>query len=108
MESSSISDFPKFADGDVVVVLTSGKAYQLHATVMRRNSTLFAEMLTENRAAQLLPKAKKEGVTVRYRMELSKTVGVYGTFEMKVRDQTPHCANESQEPELTGRLLTGS
>jgi len=63
------SIFPKFSDGDLIVY-TSGRAYQLHANVFRRASPKFSRLLAEENGAILAPRAKKEGVTVRYRLDL--------------------------------------
>ena len=67
------SGFPVFPDGDVIVFITTGRVYQLHSSTLRRHSPFFKENLTEEHAAQLLPKAKKEGIVTRFRLDLTKT-----------------------------------
>jgi len=62
--------FPMFSDGDLIVYTTGGRGYQLHAGVFRRASSMFAQLLAEEKGALLATKAKKEGVTVRYRLDL--------------------------------------
>ncbi|MCJ1248069.1 hypothetical protein MMC30_005284 [Trapelia coarctata] len=64
------SQFPKFSDGDLIVYTARGGGYQLHANVFRRSSPLFSKLLADEKGAALAPKAKKEGVTVRYRLDL--------------------------------------
>ena len=65
-----ISEFPKFVDGDLQVTLPGGRIYQLHAGVFRRSSKLFSTLLAEDLGAVLSTKAKKEGVMIRYRIDL--------------------------------------
>ena len=69
------SRFPKFADGDVLIVLSSTRTYYLHSGVLRRNSTTFAKLLDESLAAVLSSKAKKEGVAIRFRLDLTGVSG---------------------------------
>ena len=91
MASALVSEFPKYLDGDVIIVITSTKTYQLHASILRRNSPFFAQLLTEQAAAHLLPRAVRAGVTVRYRAELNRSsAGGIGYFELKVRPAVPY------------------
>jgi len=64
------NSFPHFEDGDVTILLSASRAYQLHARTLRMHSPYFARLLLEDRAAKLSPKAKKEGVRTLYRIEL--------------------------------------
>ncbi|KAF2197990.1 hypothetical protein GQ43DRAFT_474960 [Delitschia confertaspora ATCC 74209] len=57
---------------DVEISLGVGRRYKLHSGVLARNSTLFAEFLTEANAAKLAPRAKSAGVTTRRMIELQK------------------------------------
>ncbi|KAI9843285.1 MAG: hypothetical protein M1837_006500 [Sclerophora amabilis] len=78
------SSFPKFADGDVHILTSSGKSYQLHSNVLRRNSTAFNELLTEDRATALTPKQRREGKVVRYRVDLTRVEeNDVGVFELR-------------------------
>lgn len=80
------SKFPKFADGDVIIILSGSRVYHLHAGVLRRNSTTFAKILDEDHAAVLSHKAKKEGITTRFRLDLTGLVGTLpGRFVRRVR-----------------------
>lgn len=63
------SNFPKFHDGDVMIVLSGGRVYQLHASVLRHSSELFARLLLEEYGVILSSRAKKEGMTIRYRLD---------------------------------------
>ena len=81
------SEFPKFVDGDVKVVINIVKTYQLHSQVLRRNSPFFAYLLDVEGPAELCSLAKKSGVTIRYHFELVRPQGPnggVGTFERKV------------------------
>ena len=66
----SNSRFPRFDDGDVVIGLPGGRLYLLHTAVLRRNSAYFSDLLAEDFGATLNPKARKEGVSIRYRVDL--------------------------------------
>jgi len=66
----SEDNFPEFADGDVLVVITAARRYKLHSTVLRRSSPTFATLLDEVAAADLSSKVKKRGMTVKYRLHL--------------------------------------
>ncbi|KAL9118902.1 MAG: hypothetical protein Q9187_004541 [Circinaria calcarea] len=61
--------FPKFPDGDVMIVLSGGRVYRLHASILRHSSDLFACLLPEEHGATLSSKAKKDGATIRYRLD---------------------------------------
>lgn len=83
------SVFPKFVDGDVLIILSSSRTYYLHSGVLRRNSTTFAKLLDESHAAVLSSKAKKEGVTTRFRLDLTGVNGnVPGRFVRRVSSFT--------------------
>lgn len=88
MESFGASEFPNYGDGDVAIVVSPLKTYQLHSGVLRRYSNYFADVLSEEAAANLSTKAKKEGITIRYRLQLVKTqFGAIGTFHRLVSTQ---------------------
>ena len=64
------SKFPRYPDGDVLVTFPDGRVYQLHAVVLRRNSTKLAELLAKDNGAALTAQAKKNGVVIQYRIDL--------------------------------------
>lgn len=64
------NDFPHFADGDVLVIITASRRYKLHSTVLRRSSPTFATLLDEEAAVELSRNARRKGVTTRYRLHL--------------------------------------
>jgi hypothetical protein len=74
MEATQASQFPRFSDGDVQVVISSTKLYQLHSATLRRASPFFAYLLDSEPAAELCSPARKAGRSVRYRFELAKPV----------------------------------
>lgn len=79
------SEFPKFHDGDVAIVIDPGKTYQLHSSVLQRNSPFFANLFSAEGPAQLSSAAVKQGVTTRYRFELFKVSSdAVGTFIRRV------------------------
>lgn len=56
---------------DVEVILGHGRRYQFHSGTLARNSTLFAELLTEPNAAKLNSRAKNAGIKIRWMIELT-------------------------------------
>lgn len=84
MEVETTSQFPHYADGDVLVIITPVKRFQLHASMLRRNSTTFEHMLVPAAAAQLNARAKRDGVTILYQLELDKTRGGISRFRLNV------------------------
>ena len=81
--------FPYFTDGDTYIVLSPSRQYHLHSRTLRMHSTLLNDMLTEDNAAQLSSKARKEGITMRYRVELDMpgsdiNIGHVGRLRLRV------------------------
>ncbi|KAI9852714.1 MAG: hypothetical protein M1838_005909 [Thelocarpon superellum] len=70
MSLAESSVFPRFNDGDVLITLATSKAYQLHANVLRRNSSVFNQLLTDERATVISPKHKRDGRVLRFRVNL--------------------------------------
>ncbi|KAL9617947.1 MAG: hypothetical protein Q9160_007313 [Pyrenula sp. 1 TL-2023] len=66
------NDFLKFKDGDVLVSITGSTSYLLHAAHLRRNSKIFEELLAEEHGADLDATARRNGVTLRYYLELTR------------------------------------
>lgn len=66
------STFPSYHDGDVQVIISGSRKYNLHSGVLRRSSTRFAELLDEERAPDLSHRARKKGKTTRFRIHLHK------------------------------------
>lgn len=91
MEYARTSEFPHYDDGDVALIVAPAKSYQLHSSVLRRSSHYFAQVLDEEQAPILSNKAKKDGVTTRYRLHLVKTqFASIGTFQQMVRQASLH------------------
>jgi hypothetical protein len=57
---------------DVEVILGHDRRYKFHSGTLARNSTLFAEMLTEANAAKLNSRARQVGITIRWMIELTR------------------------------------
>jgi hypothetical protein len=92
MEAAKGSEFPRFSDGDVQVVISSTKIYQLHSATLRRASQFFAYLLDSEPPVNLCSPARKIGHTVRYRFELVRPVGPgsgVGVFERRVGTPSP-------------------
>lgn len=85
MEPARASEFPHYHDGDVAIDVAPHKTYQLHSGVLRRYSHYFKDALDDDQAATLSTKARKDGVTTRYRLQLVKTqFGAIGSFQRLV------------------------
>lgn len=79
------SSFPVFGDGDVQITITSSRIYQLHSAVLRKNSTVFNDLLKEELAASLSLKARSEGRVLRYWLELVQVSDSdHGVFLLRV------------------------
>lgn len=57
---------------DVEVILGQKRRYKFHSGTLARNSTLFAELLSEPNAARLNSRARNAGVKIRWMIELSR------------------------------------
>lgn len=55
---------------DVEVALAHDREHRFHSSVLCRYSTLFEHLLTQENAARLSTRAKSQGVTTRFRIEL--------------------------------------
>ncbi|EDU41382.1 hypothetical protein PtrSN002B_001768 [Pyrenophora tritici-repentis] len=55
---------------DVEVIIGHNRRYKFHSGTLARNSTLFADMLTEPNAAKLSNRARNAGVKIRWMIEL--------------------------------------
>ena len=83
MDAPRVDDFPKYKDGDVSIVISSTRIYQLHSTILRRNSRYFEREL-DSPGARLTSKARQEGLAA-YRFELvTHRLQDIGYFERKV------------------------
>ena len=91
MSSATISRFPQFADGDVLVILDGKRIFKLHATILRNNSTGFKRLLQEEQGAKLTRRAKEEGNTVRWRLDLEWMGMGHGVFVNRVSRPAVFC-----------------
>lgn len=83
MEVPRLEQFPKYDDGDVSIVISSTRIYQLHSSVLKRNSPYFEHEL-QIPGARLTSKARQEGLAS-YRFELiTQEPTDIGYFERKV------------------------
>ncbi|KAF2631508.1 hypothetical protein BU25DRAFT_454948 [Macroventuria anomochaeta] len=57
---------------DVEVILGHKRRYRFHSGTLARNSTLFAEMLSERNAAKLNSRARTAGIKIRWMIELTR------------------------------------
>ena len=55
---------------DVEVTIGHNRRYKFHSGTLARNSTLFADMLTEPNATKLSNRARNAGIKIRWMIEL--------------------------------------
>lgn len=67
---SEMDEFPEFEGADVRIVLTTGRQYQLHASVLRAHSPLMRDLLRPENATTLSSRAVKAGATTRWKLVL--------------------------------------
>lgn len=74
---------------DVEIILGHNRRYKFHSGTLARNSTLFAEMLSERNAARLNSRARNAGIKIRWMIELTHLPNEYfpaGCLELVVRN----------------------
>lgn len=92
---------------DVEIILGHKRRYKFHSGVLARNSTLFAEMLSERNAAKLNTRARNAGIKIRWMIELTRLPDEHfpaGCLEIVVRGVT---SGEPQCLESAATLTTG-
>ncbi|MCJ1416479.1 hypothetical protein MMC32_002817 [Xylographa parallela] len=90
--ASNFSHSSKYDDSDLQVTLPGGRVYHLHAGVFRRASGFFAQFLAEDLGAVLSPKAKRDGVNLRYRIDLVGTDTGNARFVSRNINSMGYCA----------------
>ena len=65
--------FPQYDDGDVHIAITQVDTYQLHSSVLKRGSPIFALLLDDSNVIKPT-KGKKKGV-IRFRLQLNEIDG---------------------------------
>jgi hypothetical protein len=73
---------------DVEVILGHKRRYKFHSGTLARNSTLFADMLTEPNAVKLSNRARNAGIKIRWMIELTRLPSEQfpaGVLELVVR-----------------------
>ncbi|OAG35664.1 hypothetical protein AYO21_10135 [Fonsecaea monophora] len=73
MTSPAKSDFPKFVDGDVLIVISPTQVYKLHSQVVATHSSLFAEQIASKPGPRLNAQARRENAAA-YRFEFKRAV----------------------------------
>lgn len=61
--------YPRCNNGDVLIMLSPDKEFQLHAEMLRRHSKFFRDRLSDG-GATLSSSAKRSGETVRWRFDM--------------------------------------
>lgn len=68
MAASEKSEFPKFIDGDVLVIVSTTQIYRLHHQILESHSTFFKEEIAKYPGARLTAQARRENAPA-YRFE---------------------------------------
>jgi hypothetical protein len=79
---------------DVEVILGHSRRYKFHSGTLARNSTRFADLLTEPNATKLSNRARSAGIKIRWMIELTRLPSdthPAGTFELVVRPGAAQC-----------------
>ncbi|KAI9713689.1 MAG: hypothetical protein M1828_001378 [Chrysothrix sp. TS-e1954] len=114
MDSSEVPNsnrFPHFSDGDVLVVLSPSNTYHLHARTLRLHSTTFEHMLSDENAARLNNRARRDGVTVRWRVDLKLPDGEageangWGALFPRRLDERGRASSSNVNPDMDNGLL---
>ncbi|KAK4936316.1 hypothetical protein LTR10_022793 [Elasticomyces elasticus] len=74
MESPPTSAFPKFVDGDVLIIISTTQYYKLHSQVLQAHSPMFAQEMKNNPGPRLNAQARRENAAA-YRFELAREPG---------------------------------
>lgn len=69
MPTHQTDAFPHFANGDVLIELSTMRRYELHSSALKVASRFFKELLTEKNAAALCRRPQKN---FRWRFELNQ------------------------------------
>ncbi|MCJ1405043.1 hypothetical protein MMC11_008269 [Xylographa trunciseda] len=96
----NFSHSPKYADSDLQVTLPGGRIYHLHAGVFRRASQFFAQFLAEDLGAVLSARAIKDGVKLRYRIDLVGIETSNAHFVSRAINNMGHCTLFNSLPDL--------
>lgn len=77
MAASSTQAFPKFGDGDVLLIVSTTQYYKLHSQVLSTHSQWFADQIAAKAPPRLNPQARRENAAS-YRFELQHLPGEEG------------------------------
>jgi hypothetical protein len=92
MASPVKSDFPKFLDGDVLLIISPTQYYKLHSQVLSTHSTFFAESIATKPGPKLNAQARREhAAAYRFEFQPGGVPGKFGEFLRVVRKKL-HCS----------------
>lgn len=85
--------FPNFPDGDVVITLSLTRTYRLHASVLRRASPVFRDLLVEASIETDTPRKRKRAKrATQYRVKYEQDAETEeGCFILDVSSPRPSC-----------------
>lgn len=73
------SDFPKFLDGDVLILISTTQYYKLHSQVLSAHSSFFANEIATKPGPRLNAQARREhAATYRFEFQPSNKEGDFG------------------------------
>ncbi|KIW97107.1 uncharacterized protein Z519_02499 [Cladophialophora bantiana CBS 173.52] len=72
MASPTRSDFPKFLDGDVLIIISTTQYYKLHSQVLSAHSSFFADQIGSEPGPRLTAQARRDNAAA-YRFEFKRS-----------------------------------
>lgn len=82
--------FPEFKDADVHIVISGSRQYQLHSSILKNGSPTMRALLDDTKVAKLSSKAIKDGIHIRFRLQLvpdEKEEGKYVLDKVELNDR---------------------
>lgn len=83
-QAEPVSEFPKFIDGDVKIVISGSRQYHLHSNILKNASFRFRHLLSASNVAVLSSKALKKGVVIRSRVDWKDVLDKSGELSVEL------------------------
>lgn len=101
--------FPDFPDGDVKIIISGARHFQLHKIILTGGSPTFRKLLSEEYTTELSKKAKKRGAVITNQLRPSETGGRNGLPEVilkpvKLNDEGRYTVKEKKGLDMENGL----
>lgn len=88
------AQYPHFQGADVFILAPTGDTWNLHSTTLSSASTIFSEFLNINPPANITPKQREDGKTIKWRFHMKPDAkGRFVDFEFVVRFPLYHAVS---------------